>query len=468
MAVLSILIKNELRLLSQNKVLKWLSITILMLGIIALWISINEYKFENTTRSFFQEKHRKMWLEQPPKNPHMAAHYGTFAFKPANPLSLFDKGIRNFSGSFTYLEAHRQNDFVGSPAQNSSIYLRMGEFNLSFLLQFAIPFLILAIASGMFSKEKQDGIYSFMTTNSIAGKSLFYAKSMALFSVISVIILVIFGGTFFISLMSGINWNSSQIGAILLLFLMYLLFYFCLINLTLLVSLKAHSFKSAFIISCSAWIFIFFLLPRLAANFANNLYPLPSNIAFKMEVKKDIDNGIDGHSRGKREEIMVDSLLKKYKVDSTQKLPINIDGVLLMKGEGYSSNVYEIHFKELQRKIFQQRAISTYLGVVNPFLSMRNISMSLCNNNLENEFDFREKAEVYRNYFVQALNENMMLKSKEGEFKTYKIHQTEFNQINDFSYKGLGLFQSLKSCWTDIILMLVVLLFVQLYIFRIK
>jgi ABC-2 type transport system permease protein len=468
MAVLSILIKNEIGLLTQNKVLKWLSITILLLGIIALWISINEYKFENATRSYFQEKHRRMWLEQPPKNPHMAAHYGTFAFKPANPLSLFDKGIRNFSGSFTYLEAHRQNDFVGSPAQNSSIYLRMGEFNLSFLLQFALPLLILAIASGMFSKEKQDGIYSFMTTNSIAGKSLFYAKSIALFIVISGIVFLIFGGTFFISLLSGIDWNSQQIGAILLLFLMYLLFYFCLINLTLIVSLKAHSFKSAFIMSCSAWIFLFFLLPRLASNFANDFYPLPSNIAFKSAVKKDIDNGIDGHSRGKREEIVIDSLLKKYKVDSTNKLPINIDGVLLMKGEGYSSSVYEIHFKELQHKIFQQRAVSTYLGVINPFLLMRNISMSLCNNNLENEFDFREKAEVYRNYFVQQLNENMMLKSKEGEFKTYKIHKTEFNQIKDFSYQGLGLSQTLKSCLVDIILLLVVVFSIQFYISKIK
>ena len=468
MTVLSILIKNEIRLLSQNKVLKWLSITILFLGLIALWISINEYKFEDVTRSFFQEKHRKMWLEQPPKNPHMAAHYGTFAFKPANPLSLFDKGIRNFSGSFTYLEAHRQNDFVGSPAQNSSIYLRMGEFNLSFLLQFAIPLLILAIASGMFSKEKQNGIYSFITTNSIAGSSLFYAKSIALFSIISGIVFLIFGGTFFISLMSGIEWNSQQIGDILLLFLVYLLFYFCLINLTLIVSLNAHSFKSAFIISCSAWIFLFFLLPRLASNFANNFYPLPSNIAFKEEVKKDIDNGIDGHSRGKREEIVIDSLLKKYKVDSTNKLPINIDGVLLMKGEGYSSNVYEIHFKELQHRIFQQRAVSTYLGVVNPFLSVRNISMSLCNNNLENEFDFREKAEIYRNYFVQELNENMTLKSKEGEFKTYKIHKADFKQIKDFKYAGLGLFESLKSCVMDIILLLVVLFFIQLYIVKIK
>jgi ABC-2 type transport system permease protein len=36
---------------------------------------------------------REQWLHQGVKNPHSAAHYGVYAFKPKMPLSLVDQGV---------------------------------------------------------------------------------------------------------------------------------------------------------------------------------------------------------------------------------------------------------------------------------------------------------------------------------------------------------------------------------------
>jgi ABC-2 type transport system permease protein len=36
---------------------------------------------------------RQVWDGQGPKNPHSAAHYGVYAFKPAPPLSFADRGL---------------------------------------------------------------------------------------------------------------------------------------------------------------------------------------------------------------------------------------------------------------------------------------------------------------------------------------------------------------------------------------
>ena len=58
-----------------------------------------------------QQATRDQWLGQPPKNPHSAAHYGLYAFKPKTRLSMVDTGIDPYVGVAAWLEAHKQNEF---------------------------------------------------------------------------------------------------------------------------------------------------------------------------------------------------------------------------------------------------------------------------------------------------------------------------------------------------------------------
>src|SRR3990170_1332457 len=61
---------------------------------------------------------RAQWLNQPAKDPHSAAHYGAYAFKPQDPLSLFDPGVNAYTGVAAFLEAHKQNEFQFRAAQD--------------------------------------------------------------------------------------------------------------------------------------------------------------------------------------------------------------------------------------------------------------------------------------------------------------------------------------------------------------
>ena len=45
-----------------------------------------------------QQATRAQWLNQPAKNPHSAAHYGMYAFKPKSRLSMVDTGIDPYVG----------------------------------------------------------------------------------------------------------------------------------------------------------------------------------------------------------------------------------------------------------------------------------------------------------------------------------------------------------------------------------
>ena len=66
------------------------------------------------------------WETQGEKNPHSAAHYGVYAFKPRLALSFVDEGVDSFTGTSVWLEAHRQNDFLLRPAQEATAVQRIG------------------------------------------------------------------------------------------------------------------------------------------------------------------------------------------------------------------------------------------------------------------------------------------------------------------------------------------------------
>lgn len=64
-----------------------------------------------------QRDSRQTWENQRQRNPHSAAHFGVYAFRPKKPLSLIDSGPGNFSGSSVWAEAHYQNPSRNRPIE---------------------------------------------------------------------------------------------------------------------------------------------------------------------------------------------------------------------------------------------------------------------------------------------------------------------------------------------------------------
>src|SRR6218665_281509 len=72
------------------------------------------------------EAERARWIGRGDKDPHSAAHYSIFAFKPAPALTGLDSGVEPFVGQSVWLEAHHQNDMLYRPQQNASLLQRIG------------------------------------------------------------------------------------------------------------------------------------------------------------------------------------------------------------------------------------------------------------------------------------------------------------------------------------------------------
>ena len=71
---------------------------VLLLMLMGVWLSYNYLTSVQQQHVEAKENARNIWESQDDKNPHSAAHYGTYAFKPKFPLSLVDPGVDKFSG----------------------------------------------------------------------------------------------------------------------------------------------------------------------------------------------------------------------------------------------------------------------------------------------------------------------------------------------------------------------------------
>src|SRR3546814_3941600 len=77
------------------------------------------YQSLHSIQEASQARDNEQWLSQDKKNPHTAAHFGNYAYKPQGTLAFFDNGIGNYAGSVVWLEAHKTNFAQNRPAQDN-------------------------------------------------------------------------------------------------------------------------------------------------------------------------------------------------------------------------------------------------------------------------------------------------------------------------------------------------------------
>ena len=94
-----------------------------------------------------KEHIRKQWDDMGTSNPHRAAHFGSYAFKPTSILNSMDEGINAVTGNVLRLEGHTQNDVMFSEASQSLVMSKFGKLKPSLLFQFLIPLFLIFLSS---------------------------------------------------------------------------------------------------------------------------------------------------------------------------------------------------------------------------------------------------------------------------------------------------------------------------------
>lgn len=450
------IIKETKELVRDGRI-RFVFAIVIVLMIIATWISSQQYQSINEQYESAKKSERTNWDNQGEKNPHSAAHYGTYAFKPKYPLSLLDQGVDKYVGTSILLEAHNRNEAQFSAAADQTGLARFGDLTPDFILLFIIPLLIILLGYNSITKEYEMGTFTLLKSQGISFKKLIVGKWIALFIPIALI-------TFILFLVAGIilhnlqDFGTFEWSSLFWMFIVYLVYYAIFINLTLFISAKVKKSGIALVIALSFWILACLGAPKAASNIAEGEYPFPSRQEFASRIAKDKKEGLDGHNPWNKEaKELQEKVLKEYKVDSLHQLPFNFDAYRMQKGEEHQAAIYFKHYKALRKQFTNQTGIYKKLAILSPYLPTRFLSMSIAHTDYATHWDFSNAAEKYRIKMQEFLNSNFANNSKYGEWG-YKADPDVWKKLPPFQYNtpkiGAILNQNSSNLWIMIVWLL--------------
>ncbi|AZJ32400.1 ABC-2 type transport system permease protein [Tenacibaculum mesophilum] len=408
-------------------------IIILILLLIAGITSYNQFKTINKQYSISKEKERSMWDTQGDKNPHSAAHYGTYAFKPKFALSLFDNGVNKYTGNSIFLEAHKRNEAAYSEASDQTELARFGTLSLNFVLLYLIPLLILLMGYNTFTKEKELDTLRLLKSQGVSPVRLALGKWFSIFIpvfILNTIVFLVVGIFLSSNSFTGLfSWNNLS-----LLYTSYLVYYMIIVTITILISSISKSSGISLVVNMSLWILFCFITPKIATNLANDFHPYPTKQQFQASIKQDKEKGLDGHNPWSKEaQILKEKTLKEYGVDSIQQLPFNYDAYRMQKGEEHEARVYKKHYGFLKEVFENQNTTYQKLAVISPFIPIRILSMDIANTGYIAHWNFTDAAESYRVSTQKFLNDDFKNNSKTGDW-SYKTEADKFSKLPEFKY----------------------------------
>jgi len=424
--------KETKELFREGRVRISLIIVLLLLGV-AVWISARQYQNVNEQYTAAKIAERDVWDNQGEKNPHSAAHYGTYAFKPKYPLSLVDQGVDKYAGTSIFLEAHKRNEAQFSAAADQTGLARFGDLTPDFILLFILPLLIILLGYNSFTKEREMGTLTLLKSQGVSSWKWLIGKWSALFFPIFIITAVLFmiAGVLLGNLKDFGVFSWSSLG---ILFLVYIAYYAVFINIVLLISSVVKKSGIALVASLCIWILACLAAPKAASNIAESKHPYPTRQEFAANILKDKKQGLDGHNPWSKEaKQLEEEVLMEYGVDSLNQLPFNFAAYRTQKGEEHEAEVYFKHYNYLKQQYANQSNVYRGLASISPYLPTRFLSMAIAHTDYDTHWDFADAAENYRVATQKFLNDNTAQNTKYGE-RGYKASADFWKQLPAFEY----------------------------------
>lgn len=415
---------------------RWSALIVLLLLFTALAFGWKNYATAKNEQTKAEMESRRSWENQGERNPHSAAHFGVYAFRPVMPLSLIDSGLDNFTGTNIWVEAHYQNPQRGRPIEDATALQRFGELTAAGVLQLLLPLVIIFLAFDAFAGERMSGTLRQILSLGVSRSSLVFGKTLGLSAALFLLLIpAVAVGIAALALAAENSALLSNLPRFIFLCSAYLLYFGAFIGIALTVSAWADSTRTALIALLGFWIFGCLIAPRMAGDLAEKIYPTPAAEAFWAGVDKDLKQGIDGHNPANdRTKELEQKLLAQYNVAKVEDLPINFNGIALNAGEEYGNKVFDKHWRAIWKIYYAQEDVQQIGGIVAPFLSVRAVSQGLAGTDLAANEHFTSSVEQYRRDFNRFLNLNFAENSATKDGYDYAVNRGVWERSPKFDY----------------------------------
>jgi ABC-2 type transport system permease protein len=360
---------------------------------------------------------RSLWVSQGPKNPHAAAHFGQFAFKPQTPLALADPGVDAYVGSAVRLEAHRQKHPQFRSASDTGVASRLGGLSVAFVLQIVMPLVAILIGFAAFAGERERGTLRQSLSVGAAGVDLLAGKALAAFGALSTLLVPAFAlcaASVFLLADHDVA-VADQLTRLAALFAGYALYLAGFVFLALAVSALARTTRAALVILLAFWLVDGFLAPRVATDVVERVAPLPTAQQFQKAIAADEARLIGADETHPAYIAFRDKTLADHGVSRIEDLPVNFGGLALRWYDETGFPIYDRHFAALQSAIDRQDRLRAAPGFLFPTLAAQPWSASLSGTDSRHQYDFAVAAEAHRRKIQTMASGDLIANAAKGK-----------------------------------------------------
>lgn len=365
-----------------------------------------------------EQADRRVWTAQGAKNPHAAAHFGQYAFKPAGVLALADPGVDAYAGSMVWMEAHKQNDTQFRAARDASLVERMGRLTLAFVWQTVLPLVALLLGHAAMAGERSQGTLRPLLAQGLAPWQLLAGKLLALGASLLGLLAITSLGLWGLALAgdgagtAGTADLAWRLTGMALAYAPYLLG-FALLALALAAWLPDG--RSALLLLLGFWLLNSFVAPRWASDHAAASNPLPSALAFRAELAADKKKQFGHDDSHPAFAAFKTRVLAEYGVQRIEDLPVSFRGLSLRADDEAGYRIYDAHFGRLQARIEQQDRTRAAAGWLLPMLALQPVSMAMAGTDNRHHHHFVQAAEAHRRRIQTAASDDLIRNARPGD-----------------------------------------------------
>ena len=424
-----IISSKEQTIMGRNRFTNVIYMTTLVVMLVAIFLSWQRIDtFERERISAVADDH-EVWVNQGERNPHSAAHFSRYAFKPIPAMSTFEPGVIDYSGLAVWMEAHRRNPAAFRYAEGAGDLSNFVSLTPAWIMQVILPLVIILLLFSSYAGEREDGTLRQLLSHGISLKSIFQGKlRAALYVVLKLIIplaFIIMIAT--IVFQTGVE-QIDQFLRLIILLGMYALYFMIFAFIAIGVSARSKSRRSAAISLFTIWFVLIVVLPRFASDAATFIVPQPNG----HEVEKSLSEARSAYSKDEAyQELSRQQILDKYGVSVMSDLPINYRGYILQKSEEHGDPLYEEVYNNLGAVYEDQETILDVLSLLSPTTALKQLSAGLAGTDRIHHDTFALEAELHRRHIIKQMNEDLMLNGAEAG-NSYTTNIELWDQIADF------------------------------------
>lgn len=405
----------------------------LMLAALALGLQHNHRLHEAHEQAELGD--RQVWTAQGAKNPHSAAHFGQYAYKPVGPLALAEPGVDAYVGQAIWLEAHKQNEGQFRAARDGSLAARMGQLNLAFVLQTVLPLMALLLGHAAWAGEREQGTLRQLLSLGVRPTQLMVGKALTAAALLLALLLLAGAGLGLGLLLGGdeLSFSADQGLRLLAMVLAYGLYLLGFLLLALAVSAAVPNPRLALITLLAFWLLNSFLLPRWVSETVRLSDPLPTAATFRSAIAADKKQQFGHDEKHPGFIAFRERVLRQYGVSNIEALPVSFRGLSLREDDAAGYRIFDQHFGRLQAQVEAQDARRAAAGMVFPLLALQPLSMAMAGTDNRHQHHFVRAAEAHRRVIQTAASQDLIDNAKPGD-AGYTAPPDLWRRIAAFSY----------------------------------